>query len=146
MAAMQVPLDRLTAALTAGPPLRFAMLFGSAVKGVLRADSDIDIAIFPQDPSLPLGAELALQVELTKICGREVDLVRLDQATTLLRWHVVRHGHLLVEPVPSSAARFTAFAAAEYIDFAPAFERAAETFRRRLMAAGQTSVGRTQSG
>jgi hypothetical protein len=54
-----------------------------------------------------------------------------------LRWHVVRHGHLLIEPVPFSAARFTAFAVAEYIDFAPAFDRAAETFRRRLMAAGR---------
>lgn len=135
MAVMQVPLDQLTAALSSGPPLRFAMLFGSAAKGALRADSDIDIAIFPQDPHLPLATELALQAELVRVCGREVDLVRLDKATTLLRWHVVRHGHLLVEQVPFSAARFTAFAVAEYIDFAPAFDRAAETFRRRLMAA-----------
>ena len=113
------------------------MLFGSAAKGTLRPDSDVDIAVFPIDPHLPLGAELTLQTALNRVCGRDVDLVRLDQASTLVRWQVIRNGRLLIEPVPFSAARFAAVAAADYIDFAPAFDRAAETFRRRLLASGE---------
>jgi predicted nucleotidyltransferase len=134
MTATQLPLERLSAGLLAGPPLRFAMLFGSAAKGTMRADSDVDVAIYPQDSSLPLATELALQTELTRLCGRDVDLIRLDRAQTLVCWQVVRYGRLLIEQVPFSASRFTAHAIGEYLDFAPAFDRAAETFRRQLVA------------
>jgi predicted nucleotidyltransferase len=137
VSATEVPIEGLKAALNAGPPLRFAMLFGSAAKGTMRPDSDVDIAIFPIDPDLALGVELTLQADLNRVCGRDVDLVRLDQASTIVRWQVIRNGRLLIEPVPFSAARFTAVAAADYLDFAPAFSRAAETFRRRLVAIGE---------
>lgn len=132
-----VSLEQLVAALREGPPLRFAMLFGSAARGTLRADSDVDIGIFPVDLSLPLSEELALQAELTRVCGREVDLVRLDRAPTLVRWQVVRYGRVLMESSPFSASRFAANSIAEYLDFAPAFERASETFRRVLAAEKQ---------
>ncbi len=110
------------------------MLFGSAAKGKLRADSDFDVAILPADPYIALSDELALQAELTRVCERDVDLVRLDLAPTLVKWQVVRDGRVLLEQAPFAAARFAAVATAEYLDFAPAFDRATETFRRRLVA------------
>ena len=110
------------------------MLFGSTAKGTQRTDSDIDIGIVPEDPELSLAEELTLQTELNRVSGRPVDLVRLDRASTILRWQVVRYGRALVEAQPFAAARFRAEAAAEYLDFAPAFERAAENFRRVLTA------------
>jgi predicted nucleotidyltransferase len=137
MTAPELSLDRLEAVLEAGPPLRFAMLFGSAAAGTTRAGSDVDIAIFPDNPDLLLRDELALQTELARACGRDVDLVRLDQAPTLVRWQVVRHGQVLVERTPFAAARFIACAIAEYLDFAPAFEHAAEVFRRVLASEGR---------
>ncbi len=127
-------MDRLRQPLRDGPPLRLALLFGSAAAGVLRADSDIDIAILPVHPDLPLREELALQAALVRACGRNVDLVRLDRAPTLVRWQVARHGRTLLSAGPAEAARFRAAAASEYIDFAPSFEHAAEVFRRRLAA------------
>jgi uncharacterized protein len=133
MIAASPPFDSLVAALRSGPRLRLAVLFGSAASGALRPDSDVDIAILPEDPELPLAAELALAVELSAACGREVDLVRLDQAPTLVRWQVARHGRVLLEAGPFEAARFAAAAAAEYIDFAPVFERATERFRKSLV-------------
>jgi predicted nucleotidyltransferase len=137
----EFPLDHLlVAVLRAGPPLRFAMLFGSAAKGTQRTDSDVDVAIFPDDPQLSLADELSLQTSLTRTCARDVDLVRLDRAPTLVRWQVVRHGRVLLEPRPFTAARFIAAAIADYLDFAPAFERAAETFRRALIAAGREAA------
>jgi predicted nucleotidyltransferase len=122
------------AALRSGPPVRLAILFGSTARGTQRIDSDIDIGIVPKDPELPLNEELTLQTELGRVSGRQVDLVRLDRASTLLRWQVVRYGRALVEAEPFAAARFTADTVAEYLDFAPAFERAAENFRRVLTA------------
>lgn len=115
-----------------GPVLRLAVLFGSFATGRSHAQSDVDVAIVPEDGDLPLADELALQVALGRACGREVDLVRLDQASTLVRWQVARDGHPLWEGRPGEYSRFVASAAADYLDFAPAFERASELFRRRL--------------
>jgi predicted nucleotidyltransferase len=129
-------LDELLAAvLLAGPPLRFAMLFGSMATGMGTPDSDVDVGIFPADPRLPLQDELSLQTELARVCGRDVDLVRLDQAPTLVCWQVVRYGRVIMEATPFAAARFVAASVADYLDFAPAFQRATENFRRALVAA-----------
>ena len=133
-------LDLIVAALCSGPPVRLAILFGSTARGTQRIDSDIDIGIVPEDPELSLNEELTLQTELSRVSGRQVDLVRLDRASTLLRWQVVRYGRALVEAVPFAAARFTADTVAEYLDFAPAFERAAENFRRGLTAGRGTTA------
>jgi uncharacterized protein len=132
MSLMTPALDVVAATLRSGPPLRLAMLFGSMAKGTPRSDSDIDIGIVPEDPELPLVEELTLQTELGRVCGRQVDLVRLDRASTILRWQVVRYGRPLVEGERFAAARFVAEVTAEYLDFAPAFEHAAESFRRVL--------------
>jgi predicted nucleotidyltransferase len=140
MALTSPALDLIVAALQSGPPLRFAMLFGSAAKGTQRTDSDIDIGIVPEDPELSLAEELTLQTELSRVSGRQVDLVRLDRASTILRWQVVRYGRTLVEADPFAAARFRAETVADYLDFVPAFERAAENFRRALTAGRGTSM------
>lgn len=124
--------DEIVAALQAGPPLRLAMLFGSAAAGTARADSDVDIAIVPVDANLPLAAELDLQRRLAAACGRDVDLVRLDQASCLLRWQVARHGQVLFQAGPFEAARFVASAASDYLDFEPSFSRAAARFQEWL--------------
>jgi predicted nucleotidyltransferase len=118
----------------AGPPLRLAILFGSAARGRLRADSDLDIAVLPEDASLPLRAELELQAALTRATGREVDLVRLDHAPTLLRWEIARNGRVLASHPPAEQIRFLSAAASEHADFAPDAERAARLFRRHLKA------------
>ena len=113
------------------------MLFGSVAQGTDGPNSDVDLGIFPEDPALSLQDELSLQTELSRSYGRKVDLVRLDRAPTLVKWQVVRHGRVLMERVPSSARRFIADSVADYLDFAPAFERASETFRRFLVAEGK---------
>jgi predicted nucleotidyltransferase len=59
-----VPRDRILSVLQAGPPLRLAMLFGSAARGTAHPGSDLDIGIVPVDPDLALSIELDLQAEL----------------------------------------------------------------------------------
>lgn len=118
-----------------GPSCHFVAVFGSFATGTATAGSDLDLAWLPTDPDLPLAEDLALQAELTRVAGREVDLVRVDRASTLLRMEVARDGRLFLG---SSAAftRFRAEAIAEFLDFEPALRAASERFRRRLAAGG----------
>jgi len=129
-------IERLRETLRAGAHVRLAVLFGSAASGNLRAESDIDIAILEGESALRESDELALERELALAGRKEVHLVRLEGASTLLKWQVATKGVPLVEASPGEFARFRARAAAEYIEFAPALAHHGETFRRRLIAQG----------
>jgi predicted nucleotidyltransferase len=132
----------LREALADAPPLRLAILFGSGARGALRPQSDIDVGIVPRDPNLSLTAELKLQVRLERTCGRPVDLVRLDRASTLLRWEAARTGVLLVAESPHEFPRFVARAALEHADLMTVLAPAAERFRARLAAGGTAAEAR----
>jgi predicted nucleotidyltransferase len=125
---------QLESALRKGFPLRLAVLFGSAARGTRRPGSDLDVGIVPREPDLPLSAELDLQVELTRACGTSVDLVRLDRATTLLRFQAARDGVLLLADPPQEFARFRASAGIEHAELRILRDPAAERFRRALAA------------
>lgn len=135
-------LDRIRAVLAGGPPLRLAIVFGSAARGELRPDSDIDVGIVPVDPDLPLAAELDLQACLERACGRPVDLLRLDRASTLLTWEAARRGRLVLADSAVTFARFRARAALDHADLATVLGPVAERLRRRLAHPG---AGKTTS-
>lgn len=124
--------DRIRLVLTGGPPLRLALVFGSGARGALRGDSDIDVGIIPRDPDLPLVTELDLQVRLERACGREVDLVRLDLASTLLKWEAARAAVLVLADPPHEFPRFVATAAIDHADLMTALVPEAARFRQRL--------------
>ena len=115
-----------------GPPLRLAVLFGSAAVGRRRPDSDLDVAILTDDP-LDLGRTRDLIAELARAADADVDLVTIDEAPTLLKWRIAVHGIPITEAPPGEFVRFQARAASEYLDFAPALEYHGEIFRRRLV-------------
>jgi predicted nucleotidyltransferase len=124
-------MSRLRTALAEGPELRLAVLFGSHATGRARADSDVDVALCFVRADVSLADELDLQLVLERAVGRTVDLVRLDEASTLVRWQIATCGVPIVAR-EHEWPRFQARAASEYADFRPAFEAAAERFRRRL--------------
>ncbi len=124
-------LVRLKGALQ-GTRLRLAVLFGSGARDALRAESDVDIAFVPLDPAMTLADELGLQAALERAAGRTVDLIRLDRASTLLRWRVAREGVPLLTHAPGDWTRFVAQAGIEHGDFAPTYAHAAERLRRRI--------------
>jgi len=122
--------------LVAGPPLLLAVLFGSAAKGRMRVDSDVDVAIEPRK-ALTDSELQSLTGALALAASVDVDLILIDSAPTLLRWQIATRGMPLVEHNPGEFARFRARAAAEYIDFAPALAHHGEIFRRRLVEQGR---------
>lgn len=131
--------ETLRAVIARGPAAHFVAIFGSRAVGTARADSDLDLAWLPTDPNVSLADELALQAELTRAAGCDVDLVRLDRASTICRHEVARDGRLLA----GSAASFTRFRAAaigEFLDFEPALREATERFRRRWATGGKAGT------
>jgi predicted nucleotidyltransferase len=129
---MATLIDSLTPVLKAGPPLRLAVMFGSHATGRAHAASDVDIAILPADSSLPIGKELELVAQLSGRIGLEVDLVRIDRASTMLAWQIARDGVLLFAEPASEWVRFRANTASDHAETSEALERAAELFRRHL--------------
>lgn len=70
-----------------------------------RSDSDIDLAVLPPLPLNPVR-RWELAQELASLAGRDVDLVDLRQASTVLRLQVVAHGERLHCADDDSVARF----------------------------------------
>jgi predicted nucleotidyltransferase len=129
--------SRLQQALSSSPLVRLAVLFGSAAHGMNRAESDVDVAILATEADFDDSTEAALSRRLALAARAEVDLIRIEGASTLLRWQIATKGVVLFEQLPGEFARFRARAASEYIDFAPALAYHGEIFRRRLIEQGR---------
>jgi len=140
----RVDAEHLTAvlrrAIDEGPPLRLALVFGSAARGTARPGSDVDVAIIPVDSNLELREELDLAARCSAACGREVDLVRLDRATPVLRWEAARSHLLLLADPPHELPRFLARAALDHADMAPLLDDCQRRFRRRLSEGNETEA------
>jgi predicted nucleotidyltransferase len=76
--------------------IRELSLFGSAVRGELRPDSDIDILVeFAPEANVGLIAHLAAERELGTLLGRKVDLVSKRAIREPLRKEILPQARLL---------------------------------------------------
>jgi predicted nucleotidyltransferase len=90
-------LSRLREALRTEQNVRFALLFGSAATGSDTPGSDVDVLVDLRDTSLDRMVDLSSK--LTKIVGRRVDLVRLQDAEVEPAFilNIVADGRVLVD-------------------------------------------------
>jgi predicted nucleotidyltransferase len=105
--------------------IQAAYVFGSAVTGRVRPDSDIDIAVLVDRvrPGQMLKYRLKLMAELGSALHRsDVDVVILNEASPLLAHRVLSKGRLVFERSASARVRFQVRTAARYLDQIPAFE------------------------
>jgi len=75
------------------------ILFGSASKGVLRDDSDVDIA-FLSDQSFSAYELFIKAGELADLLGREVDLIDFEKASTVFKAQIVGSGAIILDNEP----------------------------------------------
>lgn len=75
-----------------------------------------------------------LEAELERVVRRTVDVVDVDQATTLLRWEVVRTGRVICSRDWPALVAFRARVPLEYFDLKPHLERQAAGLRQALAA------------
>ena len=111
--------------------MRLAFLFGSAATRGPDAARDLDVAVSFAQP-LSLLQQCALCAQIEPIVGREIDMVDLDSASTLLRWEVVRSGIVLAARDRRDLVDFRARVPLEYFDLQPFLEREADGLRRAL--------------
>ena len=94
------------------PGLAAVYAFGSAVRGEATPESDLDLAVLA---SAPLGAvaRFDLQERLAAQAGRDVDLVDLRAASTVMQAQVVHTGRVVLDADAGARAAFetTAFSA-----------------------------------
>lgn len=97
------------------PQLAAVYLFGSAANGLLRPDSDIDLALHAGAP-IDRTHLLELQATLAKLLHRDVDLVDLAEASTILQMQVIGEGRQVDAADPVAAAHFEVRVMREYQD------------------------------
>ena len=90
-------LSALRTALRTEPNVRFALLFGSAARGTGAPGSDVDVLVTLRDGRLERIVELS--GKLTAATGRQVDVVRLEDAQTEPSFlaDVIADGRVLVD-------------------------------------------------
>lgn len=95
-------------------------LFGTAARGVLRDESDVDVAVlFAEDPPRTLrGLHLGWAQDLSESLGRPVDLVILNFADADLAHHV-RGGRLVLDHDPAARVAWEVASMNRYFDLLP---------------------------
>ncbi len=97
------------------PTVHTAYLFGSQARGEALPSSDIDVAVMCAQPLSALE-RFDAQERLAAELDRDVDLVDLRQASTVLRMQVLRDGRLLVDHAPDQRERAEVAWISEYSD------------------------------
>jgi predicted nucleotidyltransferase len=97
------------------PGLVSVYLFGSYAAGLARADSDVDLAIYA---GLPLARErvISLSLDLAALLRRDVDLVDLAAAPTILQMQAIAEGQQLAAYDAREAALFEVRVMRDYQD------------------------------
>ncbi len=109
---------RINDVLGAAPGIAAVLLFGSAVRGRLRPDSDIDVAALFEHDAIPgIEERLALRQRLEEAVQRDVDLIVLNDAPTILAFQALRYGRLIACPRPRVYHEFVMRLVTEYADF-----------------------------
>jgi predicted nucleotidyltransferase len=114
----QPAFQELTAHLETQPGVLAAVVFGSAAVGRLRPESDLDLAVLFADDAVPNEvAALELRATLEQRTGRDVDLVVLNRASTILAFQAAKKGRLIVCKDPRAYQRYLVRLISEYADF-----------------------------
>jgi len=113
MHGMTIPWENSVAVFEADPNVIAAWLFGSAHKGTMRPDSDIDIGVlFAQKPTLDELLDLSISVQ-NALGFDDVDLVVLNGASSVLRFEALCGRSLFCRDLEARAG-FASLTARQY--------------------------------
>lgn len=123
--------DRLRSVLAGHPSVRLGLLFGSQARGTARPDSDVDVAI-----EAPATEGPAIAAALSAACGREVDVVTLEDPSIPLVEALVRDSEVIYEARPGIGARWRARALADLEVDRPWYARMRDAWLARVAREG----------
>ena len=114
-----------------------AYLYGSAVQGNLRADSDIDIGILLADDAVPdhlYAIKMAGEIRSRCRLDREVDVRILNRRPIRFLHQVLRYGEIVFVRDERKRVDFETDVIKAYLDFKPFLREYDRMRRRRLLA------------
>jgi len=137
-------IEQLTAFFDVKVEIILAMLYGSCARGTETEKSDADIAVAMSE-TLTLDERLSLQLELSSLLKREVDLVDIRKITGLLHYKVFTEGICVKKTQGEGSAllhRHTMTALYWYADYYPIYKRGQayileHAFERNLVGISQ---------
>ncbi|NBB79895.1 MAG: hypothetical protein GVY36_10685 [Verrucomicrobia bacterium] len=110
-------LNQCTERFAREPDLVAAWIFGSAVNGRFREDSDVDFALYYQPEAEPTWADLGqLAWDLEAILGRKADLGRLNSRNLVYAMQAFRTGRLVYAADEQAAMAFASRLQSLYLD------------------------------
>jgi predicted nucleotidyltransferase len=124
-------LSALRLALQEFPGVRLALLFGSEARGRATEASDLDVAVLAPAEDL-----LALASRLSQACGRDVDVVALDDPGIPLLEELLRDAKLLYERDRGAFANWRSRALTTLDIDGPAYVRMRDAWLARVAREG----------
>ena len=98
------------------PDITAALLYGSLARGQENLSSDVDIAILTRARTLSVGDKLQMIADLELVVGRQVDLVKTTEASSILKHQVIKKGIVLLCTDRKALNQFIVSAVQEYLD------------------------------
>jgi len=99
------------------PEVDLAILFGSAARGELRKDSDVDLGLRAR--GLEPHRRNAMLAAVERALHRTLDVIDLDTAPPQLRFEIARDGVAVIERTEGALTDFRARAYVDWLEFAP---------------------------
>ena len=125
----EIDIPAIVAQLSRYPEIAATYLFGSAARGELRAESDVDLGLVLRDrrtvarDCYRMLGDLANRLE-GAVGGRALDLVVLDAQGPIFRHRVVSSGRMIYEADLDRRIDFESETYSLYFDFLPTYELA----------------------
>jgi uncharacterized protein len=114
----QADFQELTAYLETQPAVLAAVVFGSAAAGRLRPESDLDLALLFAHDDVPNDvAALDIRAALEQHTRRDIDLIVLNRAPTILAFQAAKKGRLIFCRDSHAYQRYVVHLISEYADF-----------------------------
>lgn len=134
--------NRLAALAAASDAVEVLLVFGSAARGRLTSESDVDLYVRLARP-WTTEAERAFREAAATICHRDVDLV-VESATTsvILRHQAAGHGRCIFERRPGSFRQLVVDAIRAYVDLEPQLRLIGDAIRNRAIRDGAEAARR----
>jgi len=121
--------------------VKAAYLFGSTVSGKDVAGSDVDIALLTEpykDRRESYRGRFRYQAEISRLIGRDVDLVFLQETGELLSFQILKKGKVIFERDKDALRGFRASRVIQCLDFRFLMKR----MEKGMIAAMRNEIGR----
>jgi len=95
--------------------LRLIVLFGSAARGYMHAESDVDIGVFVGKKLTP-SRRLSLWSQLSRLFPRDVDLSVINHIDPVVAFRIAKEGVVLFEVEPGVWENWKSYVVRQYWD------------------------------